>query len=125
MAQHVDLIIDKLNCFINTQLTEASKSNALIAFTKPIISRVIDNNIYKAESFLKAIADKDGIIDAESILTDMIGNLVNTRTFKINVNMLGDIEVGDGKVVINMPYINNSIVLDREDLIRFRDSLIE
>ena len=49
MAQHVDVIMTRLNNFVDKQLTSLSQSNPLMAFAKPLITRVIDNNSYKVE----------------------------------------------------------------------------
>ncbi len=59
MAQHVDVIMTRLNNFVDKQLTSLSQSNPMMAFAKPLITRVIDNNAYKVEGMLKQIADKD------------------------------------------------------------------
>lgn len=43
----------------------------MMALIKPLASRVIDNNMYKVETLLKQISDKDGLVDIEGILTEM------------------------------------------------------
>lgn len=123
MAQHVNVITDKLISYINTQISSLSQNNPLIAITKPLISRMLDNNIYKFESVLKQIADKDGLIDTEGILSEMIDNIVNSQSFKINTNFLGELEIGCGKIKMNLPLINKTLVLNQEDLIKFKDAI--
>lgn len=39
---------------------ELSQNNPMMALIKPLASRVIDNNMYKVETLLKQISDKDG-----------------------------------------------------------------
>lgn len=97
MAQHVDVIMTRLNGFVDKQLTSLSQSNPLMAFAKPLITRVIDNNSYKVEAMLKQIADKDGMVDVNGILSEMIDNVINTKPFKVNSGFLGELEIGSGK----------------------------
>ena len=84
MAQHVDVIMTRLNNFVDKQLTSLSQSNPMMAFAKPLITRVIDNNAYKVEGMLKQIADKDGMVDVNGILSEMIDNVINTKPFKFS-----------------------------------------
>ena len=77
MAQHVDVIMTRLNNFVDKQLTSLSQSNPMMAFAKPLITRVIDNNAYKVEGMLKQIADKDGMVDVNGILSEMIDNVIS------------------------------------------------
>ena len=67
MAQHVDIIMSRLSSFIDNQINLLAQNNPLIAFTKPIITRIINNNAYKFETVLKQISDKDGLIDINGI----------------------------------------------------------
>lgn len=123
MAQHVDIIMNRLHSFIDAQLNTLSQNNPLIAFTKPLISRVIDNNAYKVESVLKQISDKDGLIDINGILTEMIDNVVNTRPFKVDTKFLGELEIGGGRIKMNLPLVDRALVLSHQDLINLRDML--
>lgn len=66
----------------------------MMALIKPLASRVIDNNMYKVETLLKQISDKDGLVDIEGILTEMSGNIINTKPFKVETGLLGQLEIG-------------------------------
>lgn len=123
MTQHVDIIIDRLKMYINSQLNTLSQTNPLIAFTRPLITRVIDNNTYKVESILKQIADRNGMIDVDGILSEMIEGIVNTRPFKIDTKFLGELEIGGGKIKMNLPLVGKDLILNRQDLLKLRDTL--
>lgn len=51
------------------------KTNPMIGFMKPLITRALDKNFSKVSKALDLIADKDGNIDIENILTEMMENL--------------------------------------------------
>ena len=123
MTQHVDIIMNKLHMYIDTQLNTLSQSNPLIALTKPLISRIIDNNTYKIETILKQISDKNGLVDVDDILSEMIDNIVNTKPFKIDTKILGELEIGGGNIKMNLPFVNKSLVLSKQDLNHLKEML--
>lgn len=53
--------------------------------------------MYKVEALLKQISDKDGLVDVEGILTEMSDNIINTKPFKVETGLLGQLEIGAGK----------------------------
>lgn len=94
-----------------------------MAFAKPLITRVIDNNAYKVEGMLKQIADKDGMVDVNGILSEMIDNVINTKPFKVNSGFLGELEIRERKIKMNLPLVNRALVLSHQDLIELKDML--
>jgi hypothetical protein len=50
-----------------------AKTNPMIGFMKPLITRALDKNFSKVSKALDLIADKDGNIDIENILADKDG----------------------------------------------------
>lgn len=123
MAQHVDVITDKFKKYINQQLISLSKESPIIAVSKPLITRIIDNNMYKIELMLKQIADKDGLVDIDNILSEMIQNIMNTKMFKVNSGLLGELEIGGGKIKMNLPFFNKAVVFNQQDLLDFKEML--
>lgn len=116
MAQHVDVIMNNLRNFVSVKLT----SNPMMALIKPLASRVIDNNMYKVETLLKQISDKDGLVDIEGILTEMSDNI---KPFKVETGLLGQLEIGAGKIKMDIPMVNKSLVLNQQDLNELKDML--
>ena len=94
-----------------------------MALMKPLASRVIDNNMYKVEALLKQISDKDGLVDVEGILTEMSDNIINTKPFKVETGLLGQLEIGAGKIKMDIPMVNKSLVLNQQDLNELKDML--
>ena len=53
------------------------------------------------------IADKDGNIDTEAILTEMLDSVMKAKTIHNKYNsFIGDIEIGEGLVKLNLPVVN-------------------
>ena len=116
--------MNKLAEFISKQLTTISQRNPLIAFTKPLIVRVLNNNLYKVERVLKQISDQNGLVDIEGILGEMINNLVSCKPFKIDTGFLGELEIGNGKIKANVPFVNQDLILTSQDITELKDMLV-
>lgn len=123
MAKHVDIITSKLEDYIQKQLILISKDNPSIALAKPFLSRIVNNNIYKVNNILKQIADKDGLIDIDGILSETIDSLISIKPFKVDSGFLGELEIGDGKVRLNLPIVDKVLVFNKEDLMNLKDFL--
>ena len=124
MAQHVDIIMDNLHKFIDMKLSTLSQENPLLALMKPLATRAIENNLYKIEFLLKQVSDKDGLVDIDGILTEMSENILNTKPFKLDTGLLGELEIGSGKIKIDIPMINKSLILNQKDILELKNMLI-
>lgn len=112
----VNNIIFNIKEYLIQKLDIISINNPIIKFTKPLINRVIENNIYKIESFLKLLSDKNGNIDINNIIDDMLESVNTTESFTIPTSFIGDINIGNGKVIFNLPFVNKSIAFNKTDL---------
>lgn len=117
------VIIDKLVSFIDTKLSEMSASNPFILFIRPIVARAVNNNIAKVDSILKLVQDKDDNVDIEGILSEMVDNLVVAQIKKYP-NILGGVELGNGSIKVNIPFLDKAIVFDSTDIEAFKQNLI-
>lgn len=117
------VIIDKIVSFVDMKLSEMSASNPFILLIRPVVARVVNNNIEKLDSVLKLIQDKNGKIDIEGILSEMIDNLIVAQVKKYP-NVLGGIELGNGSIRVNIPFLDKAIVFDSTDIETFKQSLI-
>ena len=117
------VIIDRLVSFVDTKLSEMSTSNPFILIIRPIIARAVNNNIEKLDSVLKLVQDKDGKVDIEGILSEMIDNLLVAQIKKYP-NILGGVELGNGSIKVNIPFLDKAIVFDSTDIESFKQNLI-
>lgn len=117
--------IEKLKIFLNRQINGLAMTNPLISFSKPLITRVIDNNMHKANGFLSMLADENGNIDMQSLIPEMIQSVVTTRPFVYHTEFLGDLEIGGGFIKMNIPMTNNQIVLGKTDLDTLKELFTE
>ena len=108
--------IEKLKLFLNRQINSLAMTNPLIGFAKPIILRVVNNNMHKANGFLSMLADENGNIDMQSLIPEMIQSVMTTKPFVYHTEFLGDLEIGGGFIKMNIPMTNNQIVLGKADL---------
>lgn len=96
----------------------------MIGFMRPLIIRALDKNFSKVSKALDLIADKDGNIDIENILTEMMENLMTTNPFTFKTSFIGDIEIGGGEIRFNLPLTNKRLVLNTTDLETFKEMVI-
>ena len=108
--------IERLKLFLNKQINSLAMTNPLIGFAKPIILRVVNNNMHKANGFLSMLADENGNIDMQSLIPEMIQSVMVTKPFVYHTEFLGDLEIGGGFIKMNIPMTNNQIVLGKADL---------
>ena len=117
-------LIMRLKQYITNQIAQISKDNPIIAFIKPLLDRALDKNFNKINSYLSLISDDCGNIDAENILSEMIDNITHTNTFSINAPVIGNIEIGNSQIKINIPFTDKRLVFNHQDLQILKQSLI-
>lgn len=119
----VPKLIENLQRYVDIQIAEMAKTNPMLGFMKPLISRAATNAIGKADKALSLLADKDGNIDVGTILTEMTESLMTTQPFTINTSFIGDIVVGNGTIKIGIPYTERNLVFNSSDLQNLREML--
>lgn len=117
-------LTDNLKSYIVLQLDNMTMSNPMIGFMKPLITRALDKNFGKVKKALELIADDEGNVDVENILSEMMENVMTTKPFTFNTSIIGDVEVGGGNIKLNLPLTNKRLVLDMSDLEAFKEMLI-
>ena len=120
----VTQLTDNLKSYVSLQLDSMSKSNPMIGFMKPFITRALDKNFDKVTKTLDLISDKEGNIDIENIITEMMENLMNTNPFTFKTSFIGDIEIGGGEIKFNLPFTSKRLVLNITDLETLKEMLI-
>lgn len=116
--------IETLKIFLNRQINSLAMTNPLIGFSKPLITRVVNNKMNQATGFLSMLTDDNGEIDVQSLIPEMIQSVMNTKPFIYHTDFLGDLEIGGGFIKMNIPMTNNQIVLGKADLDTLRDLFI-
>ena len=116
-------LISTIKLYLLKQIEGIASSNPLIAFTKPIITRVLDNKISSISPFLDLLKDNQGNIDLASIITEMTTSVMDTKTFSISVPIIGDITIGNGHIKLPIPYTDQVIVLNRQDIEELKEML--
>lgn len=109
-------ITEKLKLFLNKQINSLAGNNPLIAFSKPLITRVVNNKINNIHGFLSMLTDENGEIDTKTLIPEMIQSVMTTQPFVYHTEFLGDLEIGGGFIKLNIPMTNSQVVLGRSDL---------
>lgn len=117
-------LMTNIRAYLYSQINTISEGNHAINLFKPFLHRAIDNNLYKVEPMLDFIADKDGNIDIENIISEMRDSILTSQPFTVNLPVLGDVEIGNGLIMANIPMINKRLVLNRDDLNMLKEMLI-
>lgn len=116
-------LIESLQRYVDMQILELSKTNPMMSFMKPLISRATTNAINKADKALLLLADKEGNIDVEQILSEMSESLMNTAPFTINTSFIGDIVIGNGTIKLGIPFTERNLIFNTTDLQRLKEML--
>ena len=120
----IDKLTENLKAYITSQIDIMSKNTPMISFMKPLITRALDKNFSKVTKALDLIADENGNIDIEGILTEMTEELLNTNPFLFKTQIIGDIEIGEGQIKFNLPFTNKKLVFNIDDFQTFKEMLI-
>lgn len=120
----VNQLTKNIKNYIDFQLRSMSMNNPMIAFAKPLITRAIDKKLLGLKDTLNLISDNEGFIDIENIITEMMDTVISSSNFNIEVPMLGTMSVGNGCIKLNIPYTDNMLVLNQEDLNTLKEMLI-
>jgi hypothetical protein len=113
---NISIIQRVLNNFIDTKVNNFCSVNPMINLFKPVIKRAIDINVNKLYSKLSVITDSSGNIDVEGIIPEMIENIKNMEPYTINTESIGDIVIGKGSIILNIPMTDRRLVIDSTDL---------
>lgn len=116
-------LIDNLKMYLDKKINTLSLNNPLMSFMKPLVVRVIDKNFNKISTTLDVIADENGNIDAEGILTDMLKSITTLPPFPVHTEFLGDIIIGGGMVRLNIPLTDKQLVFNTSDLEELKNIL--
>lgn len=119
----VSKLIENLQKYVDIQIVDIAKTNPMIGFMRPLISRAANNAIDRSYKSISLLADKDGNIDIDTILTEMIDNLMVTQPFIINTSFIGDIVIGNGTIKVGIPYTERDLVFNSSDLQNLREIL--
>ena len=119
----IDQLTSNLNTYISTQLDIMSKNTPLISFKRPLITRALNKNFSKLTKFLDLLANDEGKIDIESIMSEMMESIMTANPFTFSTSFIGDIEIGGGQIKFNLPLTTKRLVLDMTDIEALKETL--
>jgi hypothetical protein len=72
--------------------------------------------ISSVSPLLDLLKDSQGNINISDIITEMTTSVMDTKSFDINVPVVGNITIGNGHIKFPIPYTDQIIVLNRQDI---------
>lgn len=111
-----EVLINRFKGYLVKHIENLAANNPLIAFTKPIIFRVLDNKISSISPFLDLLKDAQGNIDLTDIITEMMQSVMSTKSFDVSIPVVGTITIGNGCIKFPIPYTEQIIVLNTQDI---------
>lgn len=108
--------IENLKNYLFSQIDNIAESNPLVAFTKPIIIKIIDNKVSSISNFLDLLKDSEGNLDVSSILSEMTTSIMDSKVFTLNIPIIGGITIGNGYIKFPIPYTEQLVVLNKQDI---------
>lgn len=118
-------IMEGLHKFANLQIDNMAKTNPIIQFVKPIISRTLGNFVGRLEKHLALIADHEGNVDVEGILNEMIDNVKTMQPFQFDNPFIKGIEIGGGHITFDIPGFNKQVSFNTQDLEILKEMLTQ
>lgn len=119
----VDQLSSRLKEYLMGQIDTMAKTDPMVSFFKPLVTRAMNKNFSKLEGVLSLIADGEGKIDIESILSEMMNSVMTTDPFTIHTSYIGDIGIGGGSIRLSLPLTNKNLVFNQADLQGLREAL--
>lgn len=109
--------------YIDNKIATLGKSNPIINFSQPFIMKIIDNKTSKITGFLNLFADDNGEIDIESLIDDIIQRLNVIDPFNINIGSFSKLEIGNGKIKMEIPLTDKSIIFNTQDITSLKNMI--
>lgn len=104
-----------INTFISEYADTIAKDNPVMCFIKPVLTRVVNNKLMEYENAISLIADKEGNIDIEGILSEIVTSLSQVNPFNYNIQGF-NISVGGGTIGVDIPIVNKHLVFNSDDI---------
>jgi len=121
--QTKEQIIKNLNDYISNKIDELSINNSIVMVFRPVLHKISKKVVCKVDKLMDLIVDENGMIDVETLLTEMANNLV-TASNKSYPDILDGITIGNGKISIGIPLIDKELILTKEDIEEIKNYLI-
>jgi hypothetical protein len=110
MVTRENIMLEITNFVTNKVNALSDKSIMFDILVKPFITEIVDVNLVKLDGLLKLVTDDKGLINTDRLLNNILDNLIVAP-----VKNIRGIYVGDGKVQIDIPLMNGSIIFDKSD----------
>lgn len=115
--------IERFRVYVDMQINSICGDSLIGNFMKPLVKRGIENKLSEVETFINLFVNKEGNIDIGGIIDEMSVNVIQSKPFTKELGELGNIEIGEGKVKLNIPAIDKRLVYTEADFKILKDLL--
>lgn len=120
----IEKVMERIKQFVSAKIEEIAQSNNLVMIFKPVVRKVSDKAICKIEKVMKLMADENGMIDVDNIMTEMIDGLSKVAS-KEYPEFSEGLMIGGGEIKMDIPMTNKTLVISNKDLEELRKFIMQ
>lgn len=129
---NVHNIMSTIDKFVDSRVDMIVGKNPIMNLVQPFIKKAfkgyISNYTDKIEGYLKLISDKNGNVDLDSLLDEVINRFDTMDEITIPTKNMGDVVMGKGKLVLEVPSLfgltANNLVFTTKDITDLKSMII-
>lgn len=129
---NINNIMSTIDKFIDSRVDMIVGKNPIMNLMQPFIKKAfkgyINNYTDQIHGYLKLIADKNGNVDVESVLDEVINRFDTMDEIIIPTKNMGDVVMGKGKLVLEVPSLfgltANNLVFTTKDITDLKSMII-
>lgn len=118
-------VSDNFKKWFMGELGTLASNNPAIKFAHPFIKRAASKKLDGLTKSFEWVADKEGNLDVDVLFEEIIENLKNPEVFNFEAPYIGNIEVGNSQIKMNVPMTDKKMLFKISDIELLRDALIE
>ena len=114
-----EILIREISNYASNKINALSNESIMFdILIKPFVAEVVEVNIGKLDNLLRFVTNEQGLINTDKLINNIIDNLLIAP-----IKNIKGVQVGNGKVQINVPMLGGSIVFDKTDFEELRNNL--
>lgn len=125
-------IMSTIDKYIDSRVDMVVGKNPIMNLMQPFIKKAfkgyINNYTGQIEGYLKLISDKNGNVDIDGLLDEVITRFDTMDEMTIPTKKMGDVHIGKGKLVLEVPSLfgltANNLVFTTKDITDLKSMIV-
>lgn len=121
---NINNVMSAIDKYIDSRVDMIVGKNPIMNLVQPFIRKAfkgyVNNYTDQIKNYLKLISDKNGNVDIDSLLDEVINRFDTMDETTIATKKMGDIHIGKGKLVLEVPSLfgltANNLVFTTKDI---------